>query len=173
MSGTQLASALALNPSVLPSPDGWFLFPLNSPSWSLVLEFLINIVFCLALVFRSDRFMLIFTSISGLALASVAIVQGTIDQRWVWATFPGGLLRVSFSFGVGMLIQRRLVLPGCRPTTLAFLPPIMLLLVLCIPVNTDGGVIYSLICTFFLIPLLAVAGSFWSWPVGGNGSASA
>ena len=96
------------------------LFPLNGPSWSLFFEYIANVLYALWLRRLSTRSLTVVVAISGVGLAACALGNmsgaGHIGVGWsmghtAWdfagAGLLGGLLRVSFSFAMGLLLSRK------------------------------------------------------------------
>lgn len=94
---------------MLPSPT-WSslpqLTPLNTPAWSLILEILINLLYGLVAVRLTTRRLILVIGASALWLLWVIAARGDSNVGSDWATLPGGLARVTFSFGVGVLLAR-------------------------------------------------------------------
>jgi peptidoglycan/LPS O-acetylase OafA/YrhL len=81
-------------------------FPLNSPTWSLFYELVVNIVF--AFSFRRLTTPVVIAIVAIMAALHVAwsIHAGTAALGWDRATFFGGVPRVGFGFFAGVLIHR-------------------------------------------------------------------
>lgn len=88
------------------------LFPLNGPVWSLFFEYIGNILYALALRRLSTRTLGIATTLLGLLLTAFCVGNlsgdGHLGVGWSAAGWglPGGLLRMSFSYSVGLLLAR-------------------------------------------------------------------
>jgi peptidoglycan/LPS O-acetylase OafA/YrhL len=83
------------------------LFPLNGPFWSLFFEFWVaNLAF--ALFWRKMHGRLLLAVILGSAsiLAFLGLRFGGLDFGWTWHQFPGGLVRVCYSFFAGVALLR-------------------------------------------------------------------
>lgn len=132
------------------------LYPLNIPSWSLAWEWVANIAYAL-LCRRTDRRRLIALLVPAeAALALVAWRYGTLDIGHDWATPFLGLVRVTASFTMGLLIfdlRRAGLLPRLR------LPPVLLLVatagVLALPSSLGWG--KDVLAVWLVLPLLCAA----------------
>lgn len=88
------------------------LFSLNGPAWSLFFEYIGNIIYVTLLRRLSTRHLRVVVALLGLMLATYAVGDGSgygnIGVGWTFANhgFAGGLLRLLFSFSLGLLISR-------------------------------------------------------------------
>ncbi|WP_436486572.1 acyltransferase family protein [Chitinophaga sp. ARDCPP14] len=103
---------LAFVCSLLMLPFPWFpgrgngLFPYNTPAWSLLMEYIINIVYGLVLLRVAKRWLLVLLGLSAIWIAAVARYRGWIITGWDAPTFADGFARVSFSFLAGLSVYR-------------------------------------------------------------------
>ena len=88
------------------------MFPLNGPEWSLFFEYIGNILYALWIRRLSVRQLAWLTAAAGIGLAVFAIGNfsgyghlgvGLSLSEW---NFPGGLLRLMFSYSAGLLLAR-------------------------------------------------------------------
>jgi peptidoglycan/LPS O-acetylase OafA/YrhL len=88
-------------------------FPLNSPFWSLSVEFIVNFVYCLTFRYLSTAVMA-WVVLFGVGVSVWAVsVRGTLDVGPMYAEFALGLARAVYPFAMGVLIRRLgLGLPG-------------------------------------------------------------
>ncbi len=100
-------------PGTLPEVRGnGEMFPLNGPSWSLFFEYIGSIFYALFLHRLSTRALKVFVAVSGACLAAIAIGNGSGDYHLgVGWTAEGhgfwmGLMRMTFSFSMGLLLSR-------------------------------------------------------------------
>lgn len=142
---------------------GGEMYPLNGPSWSLFFEYIGNILYAFLLRHLSVRKLAAFTVISGAGLAVFALSNiagtGNLGVGWTFAgyNFPGGMLRMMFSFSAGLLISRVF-----RPHTVrnAFLLcSTILVVLLALPYIGDGSrpwlnILYELFCVMAVFPIL-------------------
>lgn len=106
----KIALAFVCSLAMLPFP--WLpgrasgLFPYNTPAWSLLMEYIINIVYGLVLLRLPKRWLLVLLGISALWIALVARHRGWIITGWDAPTFADGFPRVCFSFLAGLTVYR-------------------------------------------------------------------
>ncbi|MFJ7900628.1 acyltransferase family protein [Streptomyces sp. NPDC096198] len=140
---------------MLPAPTGDGLFPFNGPMWTIFFEVAANLLWVAFWRPLQSRNVLCGTVfILGILYSWALFHWRTPALGLTWSTFPGGLARVCFSFGAGLLIHRlrpRLRTPGVPPLllmgalpTLAFLPP---------------GPASALLCVFVVFPLVVLLGA--------------
>lgn len=116
----------ALNLLVLPKlwhgvATGWELFPANGPLWSLFFEILANLAWAAFLVRRSTAILALGVAVSGALLVLCAMRHGTLDLGWQASSLDGGLARVCFGFGCGLLLHR---LRASLPSMVALAAPV-------------------------------------------------
>lgn len=88
-------------------PERWNAYlSLNSPSWSLMFEYIANIAFALLLWRLERRALAVITAIAAATLVATAWRFGGLQAGWAWDTIQVGLVRVSFSFAMGLLLFR-------------------------------------------------------------------
>ena len=94
-----------------PAPGGWAdaaLYPLDDPAWSLFFELVINLVYAASHRIWTISRLLALLATGLLAFAATYAATGTLygDGGWDWASVPFGLLRVTYAFFFGVLIDR-------------------------------------------------------------------
>lgn len=88
------------------------MYPLNGPTWSLFFEYIGNILYALFIRRLSTKALRVLVVLAGLGLASYAVFNGSgyghLGVGWSLSgtNLPGGLLRLLFSFSVGLLMSR-------------------------------------------------------------------
>ncbi|MBQ7539799.1 MAG: acyltransferase [Bacteroidaceae bacterium] len=84
------------------------LFPLNGPTWSLFFEYIGNILYAILLRRVSNAVLIAITCTLGIVLSYICIANGQLGVGWTAADggIWGGLIRMSFSYSLGMLIAR-------------------------------------------------------------------
>ncbi|SHL35591.1 Peptidoglycan/LPS O-acetylase OafA/YrhL, contains acyltransferase and SGNH-hydrolase domains [Chitinophaga jiangningensis] len=103
---------LAFVCSLLVLPFPWLpgrgngLFPYNTPVWSLLMEYIINIFYALVLLRTPKRWLLVMLGVSAVWIALVARHRGWIITGWDGPTFTDGFARVFFSFLAGLTVYR-------------------------------------------------------------------
>ncbi|MDE7410516.1 MAG: acyltransferase [Paramuribaculum sp.] len=145
------------------------MFPLNGPSWSLFFEYIGSIFYALFLHRLSTRMLRVFTALSGIGLAAIAIGNGSGDYHLGvgWTAEGGGfwlgLVRMTFSFSMGLLLSR-----DFKPIKIRgafWLCSVLIITVLAVPYI--GGAerpmiangIYDAICTLVVFPAIVYLGA--------------
>lgn len=88
------------------------MYPLNGPSWSLFFEYIGNILYALVIRRLSTPVLRVWVGVTGIGFAAFAIGNGSgyghMGVGWTLAdnNLLGGLLRVLFSFSMGLLMSR-------------------------------------------------------------------
>lgn len=135
---------------------------LNSPSWSLFYELLVNFLFALVVPYLSTRRLGIIIAGGAMAMTAVVIHTNTLDLGW-WLTTPhvlGGLGRSIFCFFSGVAVYRiwqtgryaSLRLPG-------WLVFIALVVALTLPGSGSWHGVVALVCAWIVFPALILAGA--------------
>lgn len=111
-----LIVATLLNALLLPAPVGievrglGEMYPLNGPSWSLLFEYIGNILYALFIRRFSTKVLAVLVALAGCGLAAFSIWGPYGDICVGFAMTPdnisGGMLRLLFSFSAGLLIAR-------------------------------------------------------------------
>ncbi len=155
----KLVVAILLSMLVLPAPDvrGWNeTHPLNGPSWSLLQEYIANILYAFIGRKISNTVLWMVVIISGIALTAVAVWRGDVGTGWSYDTFWIASIRMMFPFSAGLLLFRlgkRIRLP------LAFLFCSLALIVLfALPTFTRNGW-YEAFVIIVIFPLIVAAGA--------------
>lgn len=152
-----LAKALFFVPSL--SQDG-SLYPLNPPAWSLFAELLMGAIYGAWLSRASQRVIGIVVILSGCLLAYGILHNGSADIGYQYNLFYYSVIRVGFSFGVGMLLYINLRhIENMFPRignwgTLGVLIASALLLIVPIRHGHMLQPLYSLLAVFILFPIL-------------------
>ena len=136
------------------------LFPLNAPFWSLFFEFWVaNVIYGLAWRWLDKRALTIVIAVSALGLLVNERVFYTFDVGWSWANIGGGVVRVMYSFFVGVAISRY---RGRRAPKQQF-PAVLLLAVLLVmffmPLQARPAHLFELIAVGAVFPALVYWGS--------------
>jgi peptidoglycan/LPS O-acetylase OafA/YrhL len=105
-----IALNAVLGALLLPAPDLPNRFgathSLNSPSWSLMQEYAVNIVYALFARRLGPRSLALLVVLSAVALSWGAVNHGHLSAGWSWDTFWLAPIRVAFPFFAGMLLYR-------------------------------------------------------------------
>jgi peptidoglycan/LPS O-acetylase OafA/YrhL len=142
-----------------------YLFPFDIPAWSLFYELAINIVHAALLRRRSPRFLLTMAVISALMLCGVVWKYGAMNVGADRAEVAYGLIRVSFSYPLGILLfqfwKRRWV-----PGSFGFACAALMLVLWGLPVLSSFPRLYDCIVTLTIFPIILLAGASVSIPKG-------
>lgn len=156
-------------PGTLPEVRGnGEMFPLNGPSWSLFFEYIASIAYCFILHRLSNVKLWIVTVVFGIALASAAIFNFSgyyhLGIGWTMADygFFGGLLRIGFSFSIGMLMARNF-----KPTKVKgafWWCTLIIVSIICVPYigHPDHqwlNGLFDAVCTLFVFPFVVWLGA--------------
>jgi len=100
--------SLAFGLFMLPDPAHPMqtLYPLNAPSWSLLWELLVNLLYAAAFPWITRRVLVAAILLSGAALIGTCLHLGSADYGYEWHAVHVPFLRVIFSFSVGVLFAR-------------------------------------------------------------------
>lgn len=88
------------------------MFPLNGPAWSLFFEYIGNVLYAVFLHRLSKNGLRTVVAVSGIGLAACALcnMSGAFHLGVGWSMadmgWLGGFLRLSFSFGIGLMLTR-------------------------------------------------------------------
>lgn len=173
---SMLFLALLLNLLLIPAIPGsrpevrgnGEMYPLNGPNWSLFFEYIGNILYALFIRKMSTRWLATLTCISGLGLMLFALCNlsgfGHLGVGWSLSeyNFPGGMLRLLFSFSAGLLISRIF-----RPIAVRgafWICSILIVILLSMPyIGSENTLwangLYDSVCILILFPLLLWIGA--------------
>jgi peptidoglycan/LPS O-acetylase OafA/YrhL len=141
-------------PGVAPHRDA--LYPLNVPSWSLAWEWVANIVYALLCRRLGRRSLIAILVPAEIALAAAAWVHGSLDIGADWGTPLMGIVRVTASFTMGLLIFD-LMQSGSLPR-LRFPPALtILVLALVLMLPKSLGWAKDVLAVWIVLPALCVA----------------
>jgi len=144
------------------------IFPLNGPSWSLFFEYLVSILYAAVLHRMSARAIKTLTCVAGAGLALWALcdMSGSyhLGVGWSFADFGfvGGVLRVTYSFGAGLLMQR--MFKPCKVKGAFWWCAFIIGAVMACPyvggsdINVGNG-IYDALCTLVVFPAVVYLGA--------------
>ncbi|MBC7752545.1 MAG: acyltransferase [Candidatus Saccharibacteria bacterium] len=90
------------------APSVFALFPLNSPSWSLFFELLMNFVYGLIHPILSTRALIFIVFGASIGLCLVLKYKGSLNTGFQWEgiSFIGGVIRSAYGFFLGVLLHR-------------------------------------------------------------------
>ena len=144
------------------------MYPLNGPTWSLFFEYIGNLLYALFLRRLPTRWLAGFVALTGIGLAAYAVGNGSgyghLGVGWTLAgnNLPGGLLRLSFAFPMGLLLSRLF-----RPVAVRgafWICSLAVVALLSVPYVGDGTApwmngLYDAACVLVLFPLLVWLGA--------------
>lgn len=139
-------------------PERYYnLFHLNPPTWSLLWEYIANIVYALVLYRISRKTLTVLTIIAAVALCITTYAYGNIGVGWGIGNAGGGVFRVAGSFLLGMLVFRS----GWRITnSLGFVPiSVLLLLAFLVPYRTGLNEFTEPFLVLIYFPFLIALGA--------------
>jgi peptidoglycan/LPS O-acetylase OafA/YrhL len=135
---------------------------INSPAWSLLQEYIGNLVYALALRRLGTRLLGIVVTLAGLGLVVMALTQNSIDQGSDWGSMPLGSVRMGFSFTLGLWLYRvRDRFPRFRLGWLAASAILVVLFALpLVPKSIPhGNGAYEAVLVVLVFPLLILSGA--------------
>lgn len=158
----QVGLSGVFNLAMLPSPPVGIrydpLFPGNFAAWSLAFELLANAIYGFGFRFLSAARLRLLVGLSGAILLGVALVRGNLNGGAYWPDVPVAVVRVIFSFFLGVLIHRAREagrLPALRVP--AVVPIVVTLLALGWPVPHPVRGLFDAACALVIFPLVVVA----------------
>ena len=149
--------AVFMLPTFGPVPTIKGAYPLDFPVWSLMIEIFANVVHAVALRRRSDRFLAATVVACGGLLLLAVKLAGTVDVGSSTKSLPQGVLRVLFSYTLGMLLFRVWKRGKFRLRLPFLLSPLLLTFALMTPWCGRHVVRYDLLVIFLFFPLLLMA----------------
>jgi peptidoglycan/LPS O-acetylase OafA/YrhL len=135
-------------------------FPFDAPAWSLFYELLINFVYALLIAQLTTARLSAVAVVSGLALIVTAFYIGNLNVGGDLSTFAPALIRVTFSFSVGLLLGRQIRLgwfadiPSIQPIWLVA----VLVTLFCVPA-TSFEPAFQALCVVALFPVIVLLGA--------------
>jgi peptidoglycan/LPS O-acetylase OafA/YrhL len=145
--------------TLLPSPDvrGWGeTHSLDGPCWSLLQEYIANLIYALFGRKMSRLVLWIIVIISGCALIDVALWHGNVGTGWSYETFWIAFVRMMYPFFAGLLLFRTGKL--IRIPMAYTICSLALIILFCIPAHSFYG-LYEAICIILFFPIIVAAGA--------------
>lgn len=144
------------------------MYPLNGPSWSLFFEYIGNILYALFIRRLSTKALTALVVLAGIGLASFAIFNysgyGHLGVGWTLSEYNliGGLLRMLFSFSIGLLMSRNFKPVHIRGAF--WICSLAIVVLLSMPYIGDGespwmNGLYDSICAILIFPILVYLGA--------------
>ncbi|WP_423760195.1 acyltransferase family protein [Burkholderia sp. NLJ2] len=150
-----LAKVTAFAVVMLPVPRGGALYPLNSPSWSLFFELVANLLFGRFVAVLSNRVLVAVVAIT-LMLVVWLTSHDAFNGGWKITTLPVGLVRVVFSFSVGVLVHRHTGTVRKPGNVLTLLVMLAIAAVLAVDVTGHAERIYTAVVVALLFPAIVI-----------------
>ena len=155
-----IAVNVLLGALLLPAPDLPNRFnathSLDSPAWSLMQEYAVNIVYALFARRLGVRALCVLVAISAVVLAWAGSNQAHLSVGWAWDTFWLAPVRVAYPFFAGMLLYR---LGGIIPMKWGYpILSVVLLAVFMAPNSHYTGLMDAALI-IFVFPLVVAAGA--------------
>jgi peptidoglycan/LPS O-acetylase OafA/YrhL len=160
VNGGMFLLAIILGALLLPAPSmpnrGDETHSLNGPSWSLLQEYLVNIVYAVFCSKLTIKVLWVIVVLSAIALGITAIEHGHLAAGWGWSSFWIAPVRVCYPFFMGLLLFKtgtKIKVPFAYP-----LLSLLILLNFAWPFNRyDGAVEFLSVLVPF--PLIVAAGA--------------
>ena len=155
----KLLGTLLISLTLLPEPDlrGWGeTHALNGPLWSLLQEYIANIIYAVFGRKLSQLVLWLLVVVSGVTLAVVSVWHGDLATGWSYSTFWIALVRMMFPFFAGLLLFRTgkvIRLPMAYVVC-----SIALVVLFCVPTNRFNG-LYEAGCVIIAFPLIVAIGA--------------
>lgn len=133
------------------------LFSLNAPVWSLFWEYIANVLYATVLFKVSKKVLALLVLVAAAAICYVASHAGNLAGGWGGPNFFDGLVRVSFSFLMGMLIFRSNWIIKNKLGLLGI--SALLLLAFLMPYNKNWNWLIEPVLVIMYLPLLVSLGA--------------
>jgi len=127
----------------------------------LFFEALINIAFALVVIRLSTRILFILTLAFGIAYIAGAIAISQMSAGMAWNSIGIGLIRVAFTFGVGVLFARWRPKESIKRPGSGIILCCALFLILMVPQFAFQPTAYNLLATMVFMPVLLWFGIRW------------
>jgi peptidoglycan/LPS O-acetylase OafA/YrhL len=155
----KLAVFTLISFTLVPSPDvrGWGeTHSINGPCWSLLQEYIANILYALVGRRMNKMALWIVVIISAAVLTWVCVWRGDIGTGWSYDTFWIGMVRMMFPFFAGLLLYRtgKLIrIPGAY-----LVCSIILIIMFYLPQFRYNG-LFEAACIIVVFPFIISAGA--------------
>ncbi len=154
--GLALIGSVLLIPTPILSGRFGGLFPYNTPSWSLFLEYIINLVYAFILYRIKKTGLLILGCLCAAWLMYTSYKSGWLINGWSIENVTDGLPRVSYSFIAGLLIFR---FGLTIKNKLGFIPPFLLLIAAFAYPHVENDWLTEALLVIVLFPLIISIGA--------------
>jgi peptidoglycan/LPS O-acetylase OafA/YrhL len=154
----KLLGVMVISFTLMPAPDvrNWNeTHPLDGPCWSLLQEYIANIIYAFWGRYMSKTTLWIVVIITGIMLTATAVYNGHLGTGWGFDNFWIAPIRMLFPFFAGLLLFRSgklIKIPMAYP-----LCSVILLILFCVPVYSFNGY-YEAACIILIFPwVVAIA----------------
>lgn len=150
---------------MIPTPYGALsedqcMYALNAPSWSLLWELLVNLLYCVIAPVLGNRLLATIVIVSGFALTATGLYFGTLAVGPYWPNGWAGLPRVMFSFFAGIAVFRLREAGLLREIKApAWVAAVALFAVLAMPGFGSWNGVYEVLAAIIVLPLLVAVGA--------------
>ena len=155
----KLIGVMLIGFTLLPSPDlrGWGeTHSLNGPCWSLLQEYIANLIYALFGRKMSKVVLWVIVIISGIGLTYIANWNGDVAKGWDYKFFWIAVVRMMFPFFAGLLLFRTGKL--IRIPMAYMVCSLILILLFSLPTYKYNG-FYEAACIIIAFPLIVAAGA--------------
>jgi peptidoglycan/LPS O-acetylase OafA/YrhL len=155
----ELIGVMIVSFTLLPSKDirGWReTHSLDGPCWSLLQEYIGNLIYALVGRKMSRLILWILVVISGIALTAVAMWRGDLGTGWGYDTFWIAMTRMMFPFFAGLLLFRTGKL--LRVPMAYTVCSLLLIVLFSLPTFKHNG-LYEAACIIIAFPIIVSAGA--------------
>jgi peptidoglycan/LPS O-acetylase OafA/YrhL len=153
-----IAVGLVFGLLFLPDPatmhtDAETLFPLNPPTWTVFMELVVNIIYATTIRFLRQNVLIVVLGILGVACAISIMSSEDLGPGWKWSHLETGLVRVLFTFLMGVCLQR--VLHHAKAFTVpAWIAFALLIIIMAFPASEALRRPYDALTALVLMPAL-------------------
>ncbi|HEY2348563.1 MAG TPA: acyltransferase [Puia sp.] len=155
----KLIGVMLIGFTLLPSPDirGWGeTHSLDGPCWSLLQEYIANLIYALFGRKMSKLILWIVVTVSAIALIWVSVSRGDLATGWGYSTFGIAVTRMMFPFFAGLLLFRSGKL--IRIPKAYSLCSLALIMLFFTPYFRYNG-LFEAACIIIAFPLIVAAGA--------------
>jgi peptidoglycan/LPS O-acetylase OafA/YrhL len=133
--------------------------PLDPPEWSIICELISNLIYGVVFRRRGWAMLLSIVMVSGLPFALYAVHNGTLHVGWGSNRYLSPVLRVTFSFFMGIAVYRVWRSGRVAFSVPAYLPILLLMLSLSVPQWGHRIAVEELLLVGGIFPLLLLLGA--------------
>ena len=155
----KLIGVMLLSFTLLPAPDvrGWNeTHPLDGPCWSLLQEYIANIIYAVFGRKMSKIVLWIIVIINGIVLTIVAVWHKDVATGWGYDTFWIAIVRMMYPFFAGLLLFRSAKL--VRVPMAYVVCSLILVALFFMPTFKYNG-LYEAACIIIAFPIVVAAGA--------------